>query len=172
MVTVKIKGTTCSLYNYACIHTLQDNSTKAGLAAEIKDLFQRFCSCSESPTVEITAYECSPSGGFLSLEGVLVYSDEEGRITASTLINMLTLWTVTVRPPLLTVNGVQYTLQLSSNTCPFLVSSFQNNMCFESFFQTCPSDKDLAGVFGGLFVGGFLAGVILSCVVCTVVVTW
>ena len=137
---------------------------------EIKNLFQRLCSCSESPTVEITTYQCSSSGNSLYLEGVLVYSDEEGRITASTLIDMLTLWTVSARPPILNVNGVQYTLQLLPNTCPFQISSFQN-VCFGNNAMGSP-ERNVMGVFSGLFMGGFVTGVILSCMVCTVVIAW
>ena len=77
---------------------LQDNATRAGLLLEIKDLFQRLCLCPESPTVDITAFQCSPSGIFLSVEGILTYSDEEGKITASTIIDLLMLHTISSRP--------------------------------------------------------------------------
>ena len=147
---------------------MQNNSTRAGLEREINHLFQRLCSCSESLSVEITAYECSSSRDSLSLEGILVYSDEEGRITASTLIDLLTLRTLSARPPTLFVDGVQYTLQVSQNTCP---SSLQN-VCFESFMETNSPEKNVMGVFSGLFVGGFVAGVILNFMVCAIVITW
>ena len=152
---------------------LQDNATRAGLLLEIKDLFQRLCLCPESPTVDITAFQCSPSGIFLSVEGILTYSDEEGKITASTIIDLLMLHTISSRPPVLIVDGVQYTLRFSSNTCPYLVSSSNfHEVCMESL-ETCPRDlvKNSMGVLVlcGLFVGGFVAGVILTCA--TVIIT-
>ena len=111
-----------------------------------------------------------PSGNFLSVEDILTYSDEEGKITASTIIDLLTLQTLSPRPPLLIVDGVQYTLQFSSNTCPYLVSSLNFvEVCMESL-ETCPPEVNTMGalVLCVLFIGGFVAGVILT--VCAAVI--
>ena len=147
-----------NLITYYINSWLQDNATRGGLLLEIKDQFQRLCLCSEPPTVEIIAFQCNPSGNFLSVEGILTYSDEEGRITASTIIDLLMLHTISPKPPVLIVDGVQYSFWFSSNTCPFLISSF-HEVCMESYSP----EKNGALVLCGVFLGGCVAGVILAC---------
>lgn len=115
------------------------------------------------------------------MAGVIVYSDEDGRITANTIVNMLTVWLITANHPILIVNGLQYTMQVSPTFCSSEVKLTFQSVClpWQPTVKTSPQAATISlnghlhpGVYAGLFLGGLLTGILIMFVACSVWIAW
>jgi len=106
------------------------------------------CSCSFTISdIEDTAITCSGNGDTITLTASLVYSSDDGAITASRVIRMLQDWAMDTEDPSLSLDGN------SSAT----VSKVCSPAC-----MLMASGGDSANSVAGSFFGGLLLGLILA----------
>jgi hypothetical protein len=110
--------------------------------------------------------------GSMLLSGTAVYSNSEGNITASTLIDMLQVWLLTSTNPTITLQHQTFKL---ITQCPTRLTSATVDVC-QSLTQkpelkvaTLVANESAA--IGGSFTGGVVTG-ILACLVTLCIGLW
>lgn len=116
--------------------------------------------------------ECSTSGNIL-LSGTVVYSNNEGYVTASTLIDMLQVWLLTSTNPVITLQNQSFNL---ITQCPVRLTSATVNACHNlksvaTSVASMASSCSVSAVVGGSFIGGVLTG-ILACLATVCIGLW
>jgi hypothetical protein len=135
------------------------------IANNINEIIHQLCNC--SATAQLVEYSNCPSAELLILEGTLIYSDEGGNMTATTVLNILQNWLQSTNSASITIDGS--VLELShlyltkkkrltmSNYCPDQASSVSSKEVVSAMFL-CDS----------LFLQGVVAGMLLSALVLSV----
>ena len=114
----------------------------------ISNVFMSLCpSCVDidASNIENVQLNC---GEFAYLTAGLIYSDPEGRVTASTLLDRLLTWMLSQDNPSLVVNGLRVAL---SQQCPTQLNPATSDACINSVYDN--TSLIIAGFFGGLVVG-------------------
>jgi hypothetical protein len=108
--------------------------------------------------------------GNMLLSGTVIYSNSEGNVTASTLIDMLQVWLLTSTDPTITLQHQPYKLMFQ---CPTRLTSATVDIC-QSLTQKPEVATQVANesaAIGGSFVGGVLTG-ITACLVTLCIGLW
>ena len=84
------------------------------------------------------------------LRADLIYSDSEGRITASTLLDMFLTWMLSQDNPSIKVNGLRIAL---SKQCPTQLNVLTSDDCIKTADAVGSTVLIAAGFFGGLIAG-------------------
>ena len=114
---------------------------KVAISAILRDLCQ---GCDVYPeNFEKTNLNCSTSELVAYFSTALVYSNSDGTIVASTLINMLLSWLLSEDTSRITVSGSSFSL---SNQCPTPLNTITMSTCIDLFNSdppkaTSPSPK-------------------------------
>ena len=96
------------------------------------------------------------------LSGTVIYSNSEGNVTASTLIDMLQVWLLTTTDdPILMLQHQPFKL---ISQCPVRLSSATvdacHNLTLKPFSEAATQvANDSAPIIGGSFIGGVLIGI-------------
>ena len=151
----------CQLYNiyivmndsFSHIHTQKVNSA---FYEDIKTLFNNVCDCSVD--LEHLRADCSITGTML-LSGTVIYSNSEGNIMASTLIDMLQVWLLTSTDPVIMLQQQPFKL---ITQCPIKLTLATLDAC--SNLKAATPVTSESAVIGGSFIGGVLTGVFASLV--------
>ena len=96
------------------------------------------------------------------LKGTVTYSDEDGNITATTIVDFLQEWILTAEDASIKIGG--NVLELSKR-CPTRSNRFINNTCdaFPMVQESQSSKSSIEyNIVGGTFFGGVIIGVLLS----------
>ena len=101
------------------------------------------------------------------LSGTVIYSNSEGNITASTLIDMLQVWLLTTTDPTITLQHQPFKL---ITQCPARLTSATVDVC-RNLSQKPEVNVSAAGAIGGSFIGGVLTG-ILACLITLCIGLW
>lgn len=132
------------------------------ISNNINEIIHQSCNC--SATAQLAEYSHCPSADLLILEGTLIYSDEGGNTTATTVLNILQNWLQSTNSASITIDG--NVLELSNiyltkkkrltmrNYCPDQASFVSGNEAVPAMFL-CDS----------LFLRGVAAGMLLSALV-------
>ena len=123
---------------------------------DIKTLFKNVCDCSVD--LEHLRADCSKTGTML-LSGTVIYSNSEGNITASTLIDMLQVWLLTSTDPVIMLQQQPFKL---ITQCPIKLTSATLDVCSNLKVATPVTSE--SAVIGGSFLGGVLTGILASLV--------
>ena len=153
----------CHIHDVIIIQKI--NNT--GYYEDIKRLFKTVCNCSVD--LEHVRVECSSVTGTMLLLGTVTYSDSEGSVTASTLIDKLQVWLLTSTNPVITLQNQSFNL---ISQCPVRLTSATEGVC--SNLRVATSDSvasESATIIGGSFFGGVLTGV-LACIVTLCIGFW
>ena len=116
--------------------------------------------------------DCLATGNTL-LSGIVIYSNSEGNITSSTLIDRLQVWLLTSNDPTITLQHQPYKLIIQ---CPARLSSATvdacHNLTLKPFSEAATQvANDSAPIIGVTFIGGVLTG-ILACFVTLFIGLW
>ncbi len=94
-------------------------------------------------------------------KGRVIYSDPDGNVTATTVVDILQEWILSSDSAAITING--NILELSKS-CPTRTNSPINNTCqvypFDSY-----SSKQTVGYISGSFIGGVITGSLMSALI-------
>ena len=142
------------------------NQQADGLRVVLSEVFSSLCqSCDDVYPSNIVDVQlnCSASGRLGYLTAGLVYSSSDGRITASTLSSMLTVWLLSEDNPSILVDGTTVGL---SKQCPTQLNAVTQSGCI----QLLTSDSEapaaestsLVGHMAGLFAAGLANGVLIT----------
>ena len=123
---------------------------------DIKTLFKNVCDCSVD--LEYLRTDCSKTGTML-LSGTVIYSNSEGNITASTLIDMLQVWLPMSTDPVIMLQQQPFKL---ITQCPIKLTSATLDACSNLKVATPVTSE--SAVIGGSFLGGVLTGILDSSV--------
>ena len=115
--------------------------------------------------LEDVRVDCSMNRNML-LSGTVIYSNRDGNITASTLLDMLQVWLLTSTDPVITLQTQSFKLIAQ---CPVELNSETAEACL-NLKLTIPESIETA-VIGGSFIGGVVAG-ILTCIVVLCIGLW
>ena len=97
------------------------------------------------------------------LKGTVTYSDEDGNITATTIVDFLQEWILTAEDASIKIGG--NVLELSK-LCPTKSNRFINNTCDAFPVESQSSKQSIEyNIIGGSFFGGVIIGVLLSVLV-------
>ena len=131
---------------------------------------------------EKTNLNCSTSGLIAYFSTALVYSNSDGTIVASTLINMLLSWLLSEDTSRITVGGSSFGL---SKQCPTPLNTITMSTCI-NLFNSDPPEATSPKVFSDnteamssdesnsnipVAFGGFSAGMITGIIICIAVIT-
>ena len=122
----------------------------------------RFCNCAVD--LEQVNVDCLATGNML-LSGTVIYTNSEGNITASTLIDMLQVWLLTTTDPTITLQHQPFKL---ISQCPVRLTLATVDICRN---LTLKSEVNVPAAIGGSFIGGVLTG-ILACFVTLCIRLW
>ena len=125
--------------------------------------------------------DCFTTGNML-LSGTVIYSNSEGNVTASTLIDMLQVWLLTTTDPTITLQRQLFKL---ISQCPhpairLTAATVESDVCHnltlntEAATQVVSAKESTAyelAAIGGSFIGGVLTG-ILACLVTLCIGLW
>ena len=143
---------------------VQKENERYTLYEDIKSLFKTVCDCTVD--LEDVRVDCSMTGN-MQLSGTVIYSNSEGNITASTLIDMLQVWLLTSSDPIIMFQ--QQTFKLIAQ-CPVELNSETAGACLN--LKLIVSESNIKSVLiGGSFIGGVVAG-ILTCIVVLCIGLW
>ena len=148
-----------------------DKVNRSALHENIWNLFKTVCDCTVD--LEQVKVDCLATGNML-LSGTVIYSNSEGNVTASMLVNMLQVWLLTSTDPTITfqLQPFEFITQ-----CPARLSSATVDACHN---LTLKPDHEAAtqlqvandsAAIGGSFIGGVLTG-ILACLVTLCIGLW
>ena len=104
--------------------------------------------------------------GSMLVSGTVIYSNSDGNITASTLIDMLQVWLLTSSDPIIMFQ--QQTFKLIAQ-CPVELNSETAEACLK-LKLTVPEPIESA-VIGGSFIGGVVMGITV-CMVALCIGLW
>ena len=140
---------------------------KVAVSAILRDLCQ---GCDVYPeNFEKTDLNCSTSGLVAYFSTALVYSNFDGTIVASTLINMLLSWLLSEDTSRITVSVSSFSL---SKRCPTPLNTVTMSTCIDLFNSdtvgAVSSDECNASV--PIAFGGFSAGIIIGIIICIAVI--
>ena len=138
----------------------------SALYESIRSLFKNICDYSVD--LEHVRANCSRTGTML-LSGTVVYSNSEGNITASTLIDMLQVWLLMSTDPVVMLRQ-QHPFKLITR-CPVKLTSATVDACNNLKGVTVTPLTSESAVIGGSFLGGVLTG-ILACLVALCIGLW
>ena len=140
---------------------------KVAVSVILRDLCQ---GCDVYPeNFEKTNLNCSTSGLVAYFSTALVYSNSNGTIVASTLINMLLSWLLSEDTSRITVGGSLFGL---SKQCPTPMNTITMSTCINLF------NSDTVGAVSSdecnsnipVAFGGFSAGIITGIIICIAVI--
>ena len=153
---------------------------KVAVSAILRDLCQ---GCVVYPeNFEKTNLNCSTSGLVAYFSTALVYSNSDGTIVASTLINMLLSWLLSEDIFRITVGGSSFSL---SKQCPTPMNTITMSTCID-LFNSDPPETTSPKVFSDnteatssdesnsnipVAFGYFSAGMITGIIICIAVIT-
>ena len=141
---------------------------KVAVSAILRDLCQGCDIYSEN--FEKTNLNCSTSGHVTYFSTALVYSNSNGTIVASTLINMLLSWLLSEGTSRITVGGTSFSV---SKQCPTPLNTITMSTCIDLFNSdtvgAVSSDECNANI--PIAFGGFSAGIIAGIIICIAVIT-
>ncbi len=92
------------------------------------------------------------------LKGTVIYSDPDGNVTATTVVDMLQEWILTSDSAAITIDG--NILELSKS-CLTRTNSLINNTCQAHSVDSYTS-KQTVGYISGSFIGGVITGSLMS----------
>ena len=92
------------------------------------------------------------------LKGTVTYSDPDGNVTATAVVDILQEWILTSETAAITIDG--NVLELSKS-CPTRTNSLINNAC-QAFPVDSHSTKQTIGYISGSFIGGVIIGSFIS----------
>ena len=142
------------LYTNSLIQNDPDSST---ITSNINKTIQHLCNC--SATVQLTSSSCT-SERSLMLNGMVIYSDQNGTITATTVVDILQEWILTADGAAsITIDGNALDL---SKSCPTRTNRLINSTCEAFLVQVSHLSKRTVGYIGGLFIGGVMTGLLIS----------
>ena len=124
--------------------------------SNINETLQHLCNC--SATVQLTSLSCT-SEQFLMLKGTVTYSDPNGTITATTVLDLLQEWIIATDGASITINGNALEL---SKSCPTRTNRLINSTCEAFPVQISHLNKQIVGYISGSFIGGVLTGLLIS----------
>ena len=104
--------------------------------------------------------------GNMLLSGIVTYSNNEGNVTASTLIDMLQVWLLASTNPVIMLQNQPFKL---ITQCPVRLTSATEGACSNLKVATLVANE--SAVIGGSFFGGVLTGV-LACLVALCIGLW
>ena len=137
------------------------NQQADSLGAALSEVFRSLCqSCDDVYPSNIVDVQlnCSASGRLGYLTAGLVYSSSDGRITASTLSSMLTVWLLSEGNPSILVDGTTVGL---SKQCPTQLNAITQSGCIQLLTSDSESTS-LVGHMAGLFAAGLATGVLIT----------
>ena len=112
--------------------------------------------------------DCIMTGNTL-VSGTVTYSNSEGNVTASVLIDMLQVWLVTSIDPVIMIQELPFQLVTQ---CPVKLNSVTMDACSNLKADTSsPMTSCDPGVIGGSFIGGVMTG-IFACLVTLCIRLW
>ena len=114
--------------------------------------------------LEQVSVDCFVTGNIL-LSGTVIYSNSEGNVTASTLIDMLQVWLLTSADPTITLQHQRFKL---ITQCPARLTSATVDVC-RNLSQK--PEVNVSAAIGGSFIGGVLTG-ILACLITLCIGLW
>ena len=153
---------------------------KVAVSAILRDLCQDCDVYSEN--FEKTNLNCSTSGLVAYFSTALIYSNSNGTIVASTLINMLLSWLLSEDTSRITVGVSSFSL---SKQCPTPLNTITMSTCID-LFKSDPPENTSPKVFSDnteavspnksnsnipVAFGGFSAGIIIGIIICIAVIT-
>ena len=143
---------------------------RSAVYEDIQSFFEAICDCLVD--LEQVRVECSTSGDIL-LSGTVVYSNNEGYVTASTLIDMLQVWLLTSTNPVITLQNQSFNL---ITQCPVRLTSATVNACRDLKPVAASVDRrtascSVSAAVSGSFIGGVLTG-ILACLATVCIGLW
>lgn len=115
--------------------------------------------------LEHVRVDCSITGTMLLL-GTAIYSNSEGNITASTLIDMLQVWLLASTNLVIMLQNQPFKL---ITQCPVRLTPATVDACHNLKVATLVTNE--SAVIGGSFIGGVLTGV-LACLVTLCIGLW
>ena len=130
------------------------------------NIIQALCHCNiTADSLQDSSLTCSQTGDSTVFNSSLVYSSDDGTITASMLVDMLQTW-------LLTSDNISTTVDDSlvqfSKTCPTRLTPQTTGACtrplpprVECEMPTATHTSDDGGAIAGGFIGGLLVGIII-----------
>ena len=158
MHTESVIPTLVGLPNDSFLHTQKVDAT---FYEDIRNLFKTVCDCRVD--LEDVRVDCSMTGNIgMLLSGKVIYSNSEGNITASTLIDILQVWLLTSADPVIMIKHQQ--LKLIAQ-CPVELNSETAEACLNLKLMIPESIE--SSIIGGSFIGGVVAG-ILTCIIIAV----
>ena len=136
----------------------------ASVSQAMTSIFQELCNCNiTAASFRDVTLTCSPTsvetGGLALFTSSLIYSSDNGSITASMLVDMLQAWLLTSDNISAAVDG---SLVEFSRTCPTKLSTLTTGVCTN---MPPPPAMDCGIVHvsttdGGAIVGAFIAGLL------------
>ena len=141
---------------------------KVAVSAILRDLCQ---GCDVYPeNFEKTNLNCSTSGVVAYFSTALIYSNSDGTIVASTLINMLFSWLLSADTSRITVGNSSFGL---SKQCLTPLNTKTMSTCIDLFNSdtvgAVSPDKSNSNI--PIAFGGFSAGIITGIIICIAVIT-
>ena len=143
----------------------------------LEGLLQRLCMCHLRLNAHVEKFRCNPTTGTLVvLEAIITYSDEEGNITASSVLDLFTAWVEALDNSSVVIDGINHTLclltgqdspcssQLLENDRGYSITKANIQPTISTTRPASNSDNhgERAGEFSGLFIGGVLLGLFIS----------
>ncbi len=147
----------CSSYQSNSGQALPTAAIEAALAATIQDV----CSCDFATTnIESVQTSCQNGSSYLKAVATLVYADDQGIITSSTLIKFLGNWLVIEEEAavLTTADGKSVPV-VSVQACDPLCSDTQAPPPSQG--SSSAEDDDGGAAIAGAVIGGVILGAIL-----------
>ena len=110
--------------------------------------------------------DCLATGNML-LSGTVIYTNSEGNVTASTLIDMLQVWLLTTTDPTITLQHQPFKL---ISQCPVRLTLATVDICRNLTLKP-DYEVNVPTAIGESFIGGVLTG-ILACLVTLCIRLW
>lgn len=138
---------------YPCQSTTGEGTLKSAIETSLATTIQELCTCDFSPAnIESLELTCQGGGHRIETKVTLVYSDEEGRITSSTLTKLLCNWVL--------IEEGNAALTITEGTS-LLVTGLQG--CDSVYVTevravTTSEDSGDGGAIAGALIGGVFAG--------------
>ena len=143
---------------------------------DVRIFFKTLCGCTVD--LEDLLLDCSATGALL-MTGTVVYSNSEGNITSSTLVDMLQVWLLTSTNPVIILNQQSFKLNAQ---CPPKLNSLSEHSCDNLVVSSALDLDNLVtsasnlessepAVIGGSFIGGVVTGLFM-CVAALCIGLW
>ena len=148
---------------YITLYSLPiDKVNRSSFHEAIMSLFKTICNCAVD--LEQVKVDCLATGNML-LSGTMIYSNSEGNVTASTLIDMLQVWLLTSTDPTITLHLQPFKL---ISQCSVRLTLATVDICHN---LTLKPEVNVPAIIGGSFIGGMLTE-ILSCLITLHIGLW